>query len=254
MEVISFCSLKGGTGKSSLAILNANVIAASGNKVLVIDMDVNNSCSFTYLNSDDPGGTKHIAAALQGSDLKNHVLPSAYPNVDILQSSLYLVDLRTMPANRLKRLMPTIEQTYDYVVLDTSPTYDNLVLAAMEASDLIITPVMLTQFDYNTALFLKGKLQTETAFFDKWHLVYNGYDRRDTPASSAQKDYQQLFETEFGNFVPEDCHIPWSSLVRRYVDRGERIGRGGKYQKLRAAVINLASFIAGKRITIEGVF
>jgi chromosome partitioning protein len=251
-KVVSLVSLKGGTGKSSISIQLANILAAGGKKVNVVDMDLNNSCSFYYLDSDNDKGNKNIAAALQGTSLKKYIVPAARENIDILQSSLYLVDLRTIATNRLKKLMPTIDGIYDYVIIDTSPTYDNLVLAAMEASDVILTPVLMTQFDYNTALFLQGKLKTETDFYDRWRLVYNGYDKRfDEFKESSQKDYRDLFENQFKNIVPFDCCLPWTAQVRRYIDRGEKITEQ-KHRKLFKAVLNLASYVTGETIALPG--
>jgi chromosome partitioning protein len=254
MKTICLSSLKGGTGKSSITIALTNALAVAGYTVLVIDMDLNNSCSFYYLDETDVTGIKNIAAALQGTDLKNHTQPSNVPNVDILQSSLYLVDLRTVPQNRLRRLLPTLEGVYDYVLIDTSPTYDNLVLCAMEAADIILTPVLMTQFDFNTSNFLDGKLKTETDFYDRWHLVYNGYDKRfDEFNTSTQKDYRALFESSFTNFAPLDCCLPWTAQVRRYVDRREKINPA-RHPKLHAAVANLAAYVAGTKIKAKGEF
>ena len=46
--VITVSSIKGGVGKSSVVILLANNLASRGHKVLVIDMDLNNSATLYY--------------------------------------------------------------------------------------------------------------------------------------------------------------------------------------------------------------
>jgi cellulose biosynthesis protein BcsQ len=55
--VISFSSIKGGIGKTHSAILTdllaANLIAAIGKKVLVIDIDHNNQNSYQWEVRDD---------------------------------------------------------------------------------------------------------------------------------------------------------------------------------------------------------
>ena len=43
MNVITLSSLKGGVGKSSITIQLANCLGMAGKKILVIDMDLNNS-------------------------------------------------------------------------------------------------------------------------------------------------------------------------------------------------------------------
>ncbi len=253
-KVIAFASLKGGTGKSSSSILLANCLSAFGKRVLVIDMDLNNSCTFTYLENEQGKAQKNIAFALQSEDLSKHTLPTSIPGVDIIASSLYIVDLRTIATNRLKSLIPTLEGIYDVVIIDTSPTYDNLVLTAISAADIVLTPVMLTQFDFNTALFLRGKLASETDASHKWHLMYNGYDRRfEAFEHSSQHDYVSLFEGTFSNILPT-ARLPWTTQVRRYIDRGEKIGIGKQQSKLRRAIIDLASFAINEEVHIQGVF
>ena len=63
MRVVTFSSLKGGVGKSSLTIQTANCLGAAGFKVLVIDMDLNNSVSSYYLDDQTKEliGEKNIA-------------------------------------------------------------------------------------------------------------------------------------------------------------------------------------------------
>ena len=47
MKTISFSSIKGGTGKTSLCILTANYAASASYRVLVADLDLQNSFSRT---------------------------------------------------------------------------------------------------------------------------------------------------------------------------------------------------------------
>jgi chromosome partitioning protein len=259
MKVITFGSLKGGTGKSSTAILFARCAARAGKKVLAVDFDLNNSLSFTLSPSDitqfDPLGRKHIAAALQSSDFFESVIPSNTEHIDLIRSSLYLVDLRTISTNRLKRLISDnpASASYDFIVIDTAPTYDNLTLTAYEAADSIITPVLLSQFDFNTSLFLSGKLRVETDVFDRWYVMYNGYNQRfDTRENSKQGDYRTLFESTFDNILTS--RLPWTSLVKDCIDRGELLGKAQTHQKLRTAVCSLVSEITGEQINPEGAF
>jgi hypothetical protein len=117
----------------------------------------------------------------------------------------------------------------------------------MEASDIIITPVLMSQFDFNTALFLKRKFETETNYYEKWRLLYNGYDKRfDEFKGSSQKDYREIFEKEFDNLVPFDCCLPWTTQIRRYIDRNEKINPTKNF-KLWNAITNLAYYVTGEK-------
>ena len=69
MQVITFSSIKGGTGKTSHVIMSANCLGAAGYRVLVIDMDLNNAASFYYLNEQTQARVnekKHCGSDRQG--------------------------------------------------------------------------------------------------------------------------------------------------------------------------------------------
>lgn len=246
MRVITFGSLKGGTGKSSLALLAARRIASAGKKVLVVDFDINNSTSFSlspdneYLSQIDPQNRKHLAAALQSENLMDYVIPSLFENIDLIRSSLYLVDLRTLSQFRFKNLINTIpEGTYDYIIVDTAPTYDNLVLNAYEGSDIIVTPVLLNQFDYNTANFLCAKLRAETSVFQNWKILVNRWNYLCDNPTSAEHDYVTLFNNSFpGKMLTS--HITETRIVKSVIDRQEEISDAHRFEKLKS---NLDSFL-----------
>lgn len=211
MNVITLSSLKGGVGKSSITIQLANCLGMAGKKVLVIDMDLNNSVSSYYLTDETKEniGSKNIADALSknGNKLADFTVPTQRRNVDLIASSLYLIDFfwgGGVSERRLSQLLPTLQDNYDFVIVDTQPTYDNLVLNAYYAADWIITPINLSLFDYNTALFLRDKIATETDKIDNWFLQINGYNHNFSDAKTGkQKEYLSVFRSNFENLTPE---------------------------------------------------
>lgn len=260
MKTITFGSLKGGVSKTTTALLAAYCLAKSGKEILFIDGDINNSSSWTLSPENrseiDPQNRKHIASALQGDNLLDYVIPSNTAHIDLIPSSLYLVDLRTINQNRFKNLTKSnqeLKSKYDYIIIDTAPTYDNITMMFYEASDLIITPTLLSQFDYNTALFLNNKLQTETNVFTNWKLLFVGWNKRyEEKQIGGQTDYQNLFQSTFPNIL--STRIPWTQTAKNRIDRQELIGLGKKSATLRSAVISLCEEITGEEITVEGAF
>lgn len=261
MKTITFGSLKGGVSKTTTALLCAYCLAKAGKKILFIDGDINNSSSWTLSpeNKDklDPQGRKHIAAALQGENLLDFVIPSNTEGIDLIPSSLYLVDLRTINQNRFKSLVKSatlhfsLAEKYDYIIIDTAPTYDNITMMFYEASDLIITPTLLSQFDYNTALFLNNKLLTETNVYENWKLLFVGWNRRfEEKQIGGQTDYQRLFENTFSNIL--SARIPWTTAAKNRIDRQMLIGKSSKSATLHFSIIQLCEEISGEKIMLEG--
>lgn len=261
MKTITFGSLKGGVSKTTTALLCAYCLAKAGKKILFIDGDINNSSSWTLSpenkNELDPQGRKHIAAALQGENLLDFVIPSNTEGIDLIPSSLYLVDLRTINQNRFKSLVKSatlhfsLAEKYDYIIIDTAPTYDNITMMFYEASDLIITPTLLSQFDYNTALFLNNKLLIETNVYENWKLLFVGWNRRfEEKQIGGQTDYQRLFENTFSNIL--SARIPWTTAAKNRIDRQMLIGKSSKSATLHFSIIQLCEEISGEEITLEG--
>lgn len=152
MKIISFCSVKGGTGKSTLSILTALTLKAQGARVLFIDLDPQHSGTFFFIE-DDRG--KSIFDAFMGKSIHSQIVETAY-GVDLIPSDLRLLDTRTIETNRLRKLVKGLD--YDFLVVDTAPTFDSLTTNAYLASDVIIIPSTVDPFSYKTLHFLFDKL------------------------------------------------------------------------------------------------
>lgn len=247
-KVICFSAIKGGVGKSSLSIITANMLAKAGNKVLVIDLDIQNSASFYYLDDSSIVEQKNIAVGLQENNLVNHIVPTVINNVDIIPSSFFLVDLRAISEHRLKKIIPDVLDLYDYIIIDTAPTWDNICLNAINASDLIISPVQLSQFNYKGASFYREKLATETTKVQNWYILINSYvESSSASENSLSSQYLQLFRDEFNNIL--ETNIPRSTYIQKYIDTGETISTAVRKRNLFNAMKEFTETICGIDLT-----
>ena len=249
MKTICFSSIKGGTGKSSLCILVANYAAAAGYRVLVADLDIQNSASSYYLDSPDEADHKNIASVLHTERLAENILPSVYPGIDLLASSLDLVKFRAIGDRTLRRILASKALPYDFLFIDTAPTYDNIILNALNVADLILTPVAFSQFDYKGALFYEAQLRHETEKLSAWRILFNFHRpaRTDNP-DTLRNQYESLFRGSFGDLIsPVAIHD--TALIRRSIDTGERISPSHAKAPLHAAIAALAAFCGLERTT-----
>ena len=226
--VVSFVSSKGGVGKTNIVILLAKCLAASGKRVLLIDSDLNNSLSYHFLDEEMMEKTEriNIAAALgnEANNLCDYAVPTKVPQIDLIASTPYLADLRTLDQKRLKRMLPTIYGKYDILIIDCHPTYDNIVLNAVNAADFNITPVLKDGFSYNAAVFLSKVLPRDATDLKSWFVLINGYDKRFEGAKSGrQTDFIEHYRKNELPLTPVETWLPWTAQIRLLVDFNKKL-------------------------------
>ena len=246
MKTVAFSSIKGGTGKSSLAILCANYCAAASARVLVIDLDIQNSASFYYLEDFDTIDKKNIALALHTGKIEENIVKSKRTNVDILPSHFALVNLRAISDRTLRKLLAAKPLPYDFVFIDCAPTYDNIVLNAVNCADLILTPVKFSQFDFKGCVFYRDQLGHDSDKLPAWRLFFNFYvaSRSDSPDSTTHQ-YESIFRDTFAKTIVP-VTVPKAALIQEAIDKGSLITQAKDKVKLFEAIKGLSEYIGVK--------
>jgi chromosome partitioning protein len=201
MKVISISTLKGGEGKSSIAILLARFIASQGKKTLVVDLDPQNSTSFHFVKHEDQ---RNIAMAIFKGNIESNIIQEVLPLLDICQSDLSLFKLRSMPTGGLKTLLAPIKNKYEYCIIDTAPTWDNIVISALRACDLVLLPARLKSlFSIKTAKFYRELIVEEVPeVLEKMAIFYNFY-KDDNEARQFIEQYEKLHHQFFESHLPK---------------------------------------------------
>jgi chromosome partitioning protein len=244
MRKLAYSAIKGGVGKSSLAILTSNYLARCGYRVLIIDADPQNSTTFYYL--PDTRTEKSLAAILgkgigQKEDVLENIVETDIEGVHIIPSALELFLLRNCDTNILTNALSDVNG-YDYCVIDTSPNFDNVVVNAVLAADLLITPVQLTAFDLKSTVFYSALLQ-ETGKLDDWRIVLNKFKPIRSGGSIAGQ-ILSMFESNFRDIMLSS-RIPDTTLFRNYINSAESITRAKSKAQSFSAMERFVEEIAG---------
>lgn len=120
VEVIAFVSIKGGVGKTTMALETASVLANVFEKrVLLVDANFSAPNVGLYL---DLTSDLTLHDALGGTPVHNTIYESY--GVDVIPASLYYHE--EIDVLQLKKILEKFKPRYDYIIIDSSPNYEEL--------------------------------------------------------------------------------------------------------------------------------
>jgi len=152
MKIILYANQKGGTGKSSCATQHAYF---NGDwlkrRVIVVDLDHQGNTTRPLVES----GYAVVAGFGASTLLTNPKLKAAdfpdHPFVVVPADRAALLELERQESMRndyaaqFKTILTALGDRFDYCIIDTNPNPDVRVLAALYASDFVVSPIQLNQ-------------------------------------------------------------------------------------------------------------
>ena len=142
--ILTICSTKGGVGKTTLTANLGGLLASLGQRVLLVDADVQPALSSYFpLTYQADGG---LVRLLTQNDLVNtisttecgcNLIYSDDPEGKLQDWVLHTPDGRF----RLRNLLGKLKADYDYILIDTQGAVGPLQDAAVLAADLLLSPI-----------------------------------------------------------------------------------------------------------------
>jgi chromosome partitioning protein len=147
-RVIAVANQKGGVGKTTTSVNVAACLAATGQKILLIDLDPQaNATSGVGLEKRE--GASAYPALLGEGTLEASVVPTAYERLSVIPSEVDMcgaeVELSRVE-NHLHRLKMALEPIvnsgqYDLILIDCPPALGVLTLNVFTATDWLLIPL-----------------------------------------------------------------------------------------------------------------
>jgi pilus assembly protein CpaE len=198
---------KGGTGKTLTSSNLATALAIAGQKVLVIDLDLQFGDVALCLGLP-PEKTMYDLAISGGSldsdKLADYVM-THQTGVDVLLAPARPDQASAITIELLRDILDIARREYDHVIADTPPGFTAEVIATIDASsDLVMVGTLDSLSLKNTKLGLET-LNLMDYDEEKIQLVLN---RADTRVGISQHDVVSVLGREPDIFIPSDREIP----------------------------------------------
>ena len=177
MSIITVANLKGGVGKTSLAINVACAFSKRFCETLLIDLDGQGDASYLlagHLNKSSsalrPANPSHSLLERFSTLCKDQIV-EVRPGLDLLPVTALrdLIpdgSLQTLAEHGevLPRLIRNLSYDYDNIIIDTPPAWSAVHGATLSASDLAVVPIDPSEMSVRAAIsFLNKASDTTTA-------------------------------------------------------------------------------------------
>ena len=235
-KVITIYGAKGGLGKTTLAINLAVKLAESRKKVALVDLDLQFGDVNVFLDIDPVDTIFELVQEL------------STPNIDLIRSYMSVhssgVHVLCAPKSpeyaelispeKVQNVLSQLRTYYDYVIIDTAPSYNDVTITALEASTTIL---FLTGLDISILKNSKLSLSILKSL-QQLHKVKIIVNRAESIGSITLDDVQKLIDCPIWAKIASDYKVAVTAL-----NRGVPFVTGAPKSELSQSVSSVASLL-----------
>jgi pilus assembly protein CpaE len=203
-RVISVFSTKGGVGKTTIASnLAVSIARTAKKKVALVDLDLQFGDVAIMLNVSVKNTISDLVkeAGQLDSNLMEEYLVTHFSGVKVLPAPIKPEYAEYITANHVEKIINTLRESYHYIIVDTSASFHESVLSALDMSDRIL---LVSTLDLPTIKNIKAGLDVmETLHYpaEKIHIILN---KASEQYGIKYKDFESTLRRQIWSYVPED--------------------------------------------------
>lgn len=214
-EIITIANLKGGTGKTNVAINLGMFLSALGKRVLLVDLSPLGDAAFCLGIKTREIKAKNKIAIKSTPYFGYDVMPCFRERNDVIKK------LKKDKNSEIwfKGMIKKIQEDYDFIIIDTAPSLDSLLHSALFCSNRLIIPL---QCEYLALRAAKEFIYQINSFrklsIKKPEILLTMYMWR----SRLSRNISKLAKKEFKDQVL-NATIPKSAILAEEVERKEPV-------------------------------
>lgn len=208
---------KGGVGKTTTAVNLSALLAESGKRVLLIDIDPQGNATSGLGKSDVDTNTVY-EVLLGEAAAQDAILPTGFGALDLMPTSIELAgaEIELVTAENRERLLKSaldsIKGDYDYIFIDCPPSLSLLTLNALTAADSVLIPIQCEYYALegvgqlvNTIKLIRMKLNPELKVEG---ILLTMYDARTNLCAQVVQEVRNHFREEaFDTMIPRNVRL-----------------------------------------------
>ena len=217
-RIIAVANQKGGVGKTTTTINLSACLAEQGQKVLVIDVDPQgNTTSGLGIDKNNTENTVY-ELMLGEASIDDCVYKSVMDDLDVIPSNVNLagaeIDLIDIDDREyiLKKIVNSLKEKYDFILLDCPPSLSMLTVNAMTAADTVLVPIQCEYYALEglsqlirTINLVKQKLNPELEIEG---VVFTMYDARTNLSLQVVENVKaNLKQTVYKTIIPRNIRL-----------------------------------------------
>lgn len=209
-KVITVFSAKGGVGKTTMSTNLATYLASTGAKTLLVDLDLMFGDVAISLQLQPRGSVRDVVAMsghLDEAGVQSVVTTHPESSLDVIAAPADPADADRVPSHVIVELLRVARGLYDYVLVDTPPSFTEHVLASFDVSDLTVLIATLDIPAVKNLRIAINTLDTLGASKESRTIVLN---RSDAKVGLKPDDVEAALKTPISANVPNSLTVPAS--------------------------------------------
>jgi len=200
-RVITVFGTKGGIGKTTISVNLAVLLAQMGKKTAIIDTDLQFGDVNVFLDLDPKDTIAELAQDRNASDIDaiKRFMMLHYSGVSVLCAPKSPEYAEYVTAKHIETIINTMRPHYDYIIIDTTPMFNDATLVAIENANLVL---LVSALDISTlrntrmCLNILDSIQQK----DKVELIVN----RITDGIITIRDVKRVLDMQIKNRISLD--------------------------------------------------